>query len=78
MAALVAVTKTSCTPWFVRAEHSRYAVAPIFLQISSPCNTLVDDLYAERVGKTNLFFFDRHLSLSLHLWVDFWTFIFVA
>lgn len=63
-AALVAAVKTSLTPSCVRAEHSRYAVAPIFLRISSPCNRLIDDRYTKRVGKANLWLCDPLWSLS--------------
>jgi hypothetical protein len=37
-AARVACSKTSLTPSFVLAEHSRYLVAPIFLRTSSACD----------------------------------------
>ena len=37
-AARVACSKTSLTPSFVLAEHSRYFWAPIFLRTSSACS----------------------------------------
>jgi hypothetical protein len=52
-AALVACSKTSRTPSFVFAEHSRYFWAPIFLRTSSACCVLVR-LGWSRVACTDL------------------------